>query len=92
MTNSHGVPLESQRWERGRAVTPSSLPSEVGSISRGIWGWGGALAARYSSMLTHLPAPSVRCSAGSSPRPRWAPLLLWTAFSTLPGWHPPHSS
>ena len=40
MTNSHGVPLESQRWERGRAVTPSSLPSEVGSISRGIWGWG----------------------------------------------------
>lgn len=43
---------------------------------------GGALAARCSSMPTHLPAPSALLSGLLTPAP----------VGTLPGWHPPHSS
>lgn len=77
--------------QTGGDVAPPLSPSELGIISRGIWGWGAPWqldVPACSLIFLHL----ARCSVVSIPWPQWAPLLLWTTFSTLPGWHPPHSS
>ena len=77
--------------QTGGDVAPPLSPSELGIISRGIWGWGAPWqldVPACSLIFLHL----ARCSVVSIPWTQWAPLLLWTTFSTLPGWHPPHSS